>query len=217
MKSNSTEINLLNKWINPRYLKEMFTKDSHHAFISNKPFPHLVLPQFFLPEKITALEKALSKEDFHLKDADLFTFFQTNDLVGTKNKILQDFRTFLSSSAFVSLMSAITGIKLVPQKIDLAGSLYTSTHHLLPHDDHLEQREVAFMLYLTTLHKKDGGALGLYASQKGVATKIVKRILPEKNTFVFFTVTRKSFHEVEEVLTDTKRVALSGWFYTKMR
>ncbi len=213
MKLNVADNTLLSKWINPRYLTEQFANYSRQSFISNEPFPHLVLPQFFLPPKIAVLEKALSKEDFHLKDADLFTFFQTNDLVGTRNRVLQDFRNFLSSSEFVTLISAITDIKLVPQKIDLAGSLYTLTHHLLPHDDHLEQREVAFMLYLTTLHKKDGGALGLYASQKGVATKIVKRILPEKNTFVFFTVSKKSFHEVEEVLSDKKRVALSGWFY----
>lgn len=213
MKLNHADSVLLSEWINPRYLKETFTKDSHHVFISNKPFPHFVLPLFFLPLKITALERALSTEDFYLKDADLFTFFQTNDLVGTKNKVLQEFRTFLSSSAFVSLMSIITGIKLVSQKIDLAGSLYASTHHLLPHDDHLEQRKVAFMLYLTSLEEKDGGALGLYDSQNGVATKIVKRIQPKRNTFVFFTVSKKSFHEVEEVLTDTKRVALSGWLY----
>ncbi len=213
MKLSSVDSDLLSEWVNPCYLKDTFTNNSHRAFISNKPFPHSVLPQFFRSEKLIDLEEALSTEDFHLKDADLFTFFQTNDLVGTKNKILQEFRTFLSSSVFVSLMSAITGIKLVPQKIDLAGSLYTSTHHLLPHDDHLEQRKVAFMFYLTSLGKKDGGALGLYASQRGAATKIVKRIQPRRNTFVFFTVSKKSFHEVGEVLSDKKRVALSGWLY----
>jgi len=69
------------------------------------------------------------------------------------------------------------------------------------------------MLYLTTLEKKDGGALGLYDSQKSVATKIVKRIQPRRNSFVFFIVSKKSFHGVEEVLTDKKRVALSGWLY----
>lgn len=203
----------LEEWISPVYLANSFPERAKKRFISNKPFSHLVFQQFLRSEKVVALEKALAKEDFHLKDADLFTFFQTNDLVGTKNKVLQDFRAFLSSSAFTSFISKITNIRLVPQKIDLAGSLYTSTHHLLPHDDHLEKRKVAFMLYLTTLKKKDGGALGLYASENGNATKIVKRIQPEKNTFVFFTVSKKSFHEVEEVLSSKKRVALSGWYY----
>ncbi len=203
----------LQEWVSPSYLQSSFLINGKQKFFTNKPFPYLVLPDFLRLDKITTLQKALSKEDFHLKDSDLFTFFQTNDLMGTKNKVLQDFRTFLSSSVFVSLMSAITGIKLVPRKIDLAGSLYTSTHHLLPHDDHLEKRKVAFMLYLTTLEKKEGGALGLYNSEKESATSIVKRIQPMVNTFVFCNVSKKSFHEVEEVLSDKKRVTLSGWYY----
>lgn len=203
----------LSQWLSPLYLTDSFLIKSSKQYSSQKPFPHLVLHHFFLPDKLNKVISALQKEDFHLKEADLFTFYQTDDLKGTSNKILQEFREFLSSPEFIGFMSNITGIPLLLQKIDLAGTLYTSTHHLLPHDDHLEKRKVAFMLYLSTLNQKDGGALGLYASEKDAATKIVKRVQPQMNTFVFFTVSQKSFHEVEEVLSDKKRVALSGWFY----
>lgn len=203
----------LRDWINPRYLPTLSLQKLYASFSSNKPFPHLVLPSLFLPEKLERVTKALQRENFHLKDADLFTFYQTDDLKGTTNKILLEFRDLLSSSEFIQFMSSITGIRLIPRKIDLAGTLYTLTHHLLPHDDDLENRKVAFMLYLTTLQKKDGGALGLYASENRKATTIVKRIQPQANTFVFFTVSKSSFHEVEEVLSNQKRVALSGWFY----
>ena len=203
----------LRDWITPRYLSAPFLQKLHTKFSSNNPFPHLVLPTLFLQEKLERVTRALQQENFHLKDADLFTFYQTDDLKGTTNKILLEFRDLLSSPEFIRFMSNIIGIRLIPRKIDLAGTLYTSTHHLLPHDDHLENRKVAFMLYLTTLQKKEGGALGLYASEKGKATTIVRRVQPLMNTFVFFVVSKKSFHEVEEVLSNQKRVALSGWFY----
>ena len=203
----------LRSWLSPEYLMHDFILKKSHIFLRQKPFPHLVLKNFFRKEKVLALTRALSREQFYLKYADLFTFFQTNDLVSSQNRTIVEFRHFLSSSAFVSFISGITALPLASQKIDLAGTRYTATHHLLPHDDHLEKRRVAFMLYLSTLAKKDGGAFGMYASRGGKATRIIKRIQPEINTFVFFTVCPTSFHEVEEVLTNKKRIALSGWFY----
>ena len=209
----TTSISLLQQWLSPHYLEKDFLSRAVRTFSLAKPFPHLILRDFLLPEKLSLIEKALSLEKFQLKDADLFTFFQTNDLVGTKNKVLQEFRTFLCSPEFVSLISSITGVELINNKIDLAGTLYTLTHHLLTHDDQVEKRRVAFMLYFSSLEKKEGGALALYNRCDGRANMIQKRIFPRRNTFIFFMVSKVSFHEVEEVISAKERIALSGWFY----
>mgnify|MGYP003342408719 CR=1 FL=1 len=43
------------------------------------------------------------------------------------------------------------------KKVDLFASLYQDTDFLLPHDDKLESRKIAFIIYLSNLEKKDGG------------------------------------------------------------
>lgn len=185
---------------------------SRHSlqFKTAKPFPHCIINNFLSEEKARQLLKTLLKERFLLRDSDLFTFFQTNDLIATKHKPLREFCNFLSSEEFKQYLKALTSITLQQKSIDIAGTLYTRTHYLLPHDDQLETRKIAFIYYLSTLKQKDGGALVLYNSKP---SKIIKRIYPKFNTFVMFKVSVISFHEVEEVLTNEKRLALSGWFH----
>ena len=103
-------------------------------------------------------------------------------------------------------MEETSGLKL-NGRIDLFGSLYQDTDFLLPHDDRLSGRRIAFMIYLSDLDEKDGGALLLYG-KKGV-----KKIRPRSRSFVFFEVSDRSLHGVEEVVTKNKRYALSGWFH----
>ena len=178
---------------------------------SNKPFPHFFILNFYPHKGAELLLKILKQQQFSVLNSDLFTFLQTKDLAAAK-----EFKTItekLLSTEFLTTIESQTNTKLSSTKLDLFGSIYKNTHHLLPHDDQLEGRAVAFIYYLSTLKEKDGGALALYASRNGKPTTVATRIQPTFNTFVFFPVTTTSFHEVEEVITDTERVALSGWFY----
>jgi Rps23 Pro-64 3,4-dihydroxylase Tpa1-like proline 4-hydroxylase len=109
-------------------------------------------------------------------------------------------------------MKNISKLKL-NGRIDLFGSIYQDTDHLLPHDDQLAGRKIAFMLYLNDLEERDGGALALYGSKNKSATTIAKRFIPKAGSLVFFEVSQLSFHTVEEMLTDTQRITLSGWYY----
>ena len=203
---------ILNKWINPEYRSEEKTNKFQTTFSNNNPFPHLELLNFFKQEKIIELLQALSKQEFSLKQSDLFQFSQTSDLLYCGHPVLKEFADLLSSPEFIDFMQKITKIKL-KGKIDLFGSIYQDTDFLLPHDDQVPGRKVAFMLYLNDLEEKDGGALALYESKNKTPTKIVKRILPKAGSLVFFEVSAVSIHMVEEVLTDTQRITLSGWFY----
>lgn len=203
---------VLTDWINPHYLKENIVNDLQLQFRKNKPFSYLELPGFFNEEKMRLLLKSLHQEKFILKNSDLFTFLQTNDFKGTRNRTLQQFRLLLSSPEFVNYLSVVTGTKL-KKNIDISGTVYNNTHYLLPHDDQVEDRKIAYFLYLSTLAKKDGGKLLLYASRNNEPTAVAHQILPTFNTFSFFKVSSKSFHEVEEVITNKQRVTITGWFH----
>ncbi len=203
---------LLQDWLEDSYLKTK-PETLQQTFHSAQPFPHLVLADFFKKEKIILVLKALAQEKFILKDADLFTFLQTDDLVSSQNKTLQEFRSFLASTDFTAWLSSITDIPLKSQSIDIAGTVYESTHYLLPHDDQLEGRKIAYFLYLSNLTEKEGGALTLYSSQDKQPTTITKKIIPQFNTFSFFQVSTISFHQVQEILSDTQRITVSGWFH----
>src|SRR3989344_6752066 len=108
------------------------------------------------------------------KQADLFQFSQTNDLVGTKNKILSAFRSILCSPDFLKALSVISGIELKPNTIDIAGTLYQDTDFLLCHDDQLEGRAIAFLYYLSDLDPMEGGRLLLYNSKNKKPSAVVK-------------------------------------------
>jgi len=94
----------------------------------------------------------------------------------------------------------------------MSGSRYDSTDFLLPHDDHLDNRKVAYILYLSKdFTKKDGGAFNLYNSSKNTPTTLAKSIPPQFNSLLLFEVSKKSFHEVSENLSKKSRYALGGW------
>jgi Rps23 Pro-64 3,4-dihydroxylase Tpa1-like proline 4-hydroxylase len=79
----------------------------------------------------------------------------------------------------------------------------------------LEGRSIAYVFYLSTLNKSEGGSLGLYSSKNKKPIKIAKRIQPEFNSFIFFKVSDISFHEVEEITSKKSRVSINGWLHGK--
>ncbi len=204
---------MLEEWVLPQYLNRKKQNDLNEKFHRSPPFPHLVLPNFFHPEKAEALLTALSNESFERKKADLFQLSQTPDFQISSQPLLREFRVFLASPEFIQFMSSITGKKLNVGTIDISGSLYEDGDFLLCHDDRVEGRKIAFFLYLSDLDKRDGGVLSLFESTRGMPTCVGQTITPQFNTFAFFLVSPKSFHQVDEIITNTQRIAISGWFH----
>lgn len=182
-------------------------------FKQAKPFPHLALPNFLPLNQFTTLLLSLQNESYKKLSADLFEFLQTNDLKTSTCKSIQKFQKTIQTPKFISFLESCINKKISKTKLDLFASIYKKTHYLLPHDDQLEGRAIAYIYYLTDLKKQDGGALALFNSTNKQPTSINKRIQPTQNTFLFFEVSQKSFHQVQEVLTNTQRIALTGWFY----
>ena len=86
-------------------------------------------------------------------------------------------------------------------RIDMAAYVYAQGDFLLPHDDRVAGRRVAYSLHLTRgLREEDGGALELFSSRENIAGSVVKRIVPEFNSLVLFRVSPRSWHQVAEVI-----------------
>jgi Rps23 Pro-64 3,4-dihydroxylase Tpa1-like proline 4-hydroxylase len=205
---------MLNDWIFKKYLSNEFVYLSQKKFKNAEPFPHLFVDGFFDEAKLNIVFKELLKENFERKESDLFSLYQTQDFETSQSKKLLEFREILISKEFLSFMESLTGLKLKTWKISLAGSLYEDGDYLLCHDDRLEGRKIAFMIYLNDLEKKNGGSLDLFSSVKGKPDNIIKFIQPKFNRFVIFEVSRTSFHQVAEVI-GKQRFAIGGWFYGK--
>jgi len=197
------------QWLNQNYLSVQHARQAR----MQKPFAHAVLKEFFSTKRIQQVASALRKERFYEKESDLFAFQQTNDLKKTKKPALKELYRFFSSAQFTQYIGKLMRTKL-RKSVDMAGFVYDSCDYLLPHDDRLEGRKVAYVLNLSRgFKKRDGGTLELFATKKGRPVRVVKQISPRFNTLVLFNVTPKSFHHVREVVSNKKRVSIGGWFH----
>ena len=177
----------------------------------NSPFKHWIIEGFLSESECSHIIKHIIAQKFNRKDCDLFQFYQGEDLKKTKSTILKDFHKYFSSKDFINEISEITGKEGILKTIDMSPFIYDSTDYLLPHDDRLEGRRIAYILYLNTLEDSEkgnsGGTLDFFENKK-----IVKRIKPKAGNLVLFEVSDKSLHQVSEVISG-RRITLAGWFH----
>ena len=150
------------------------------------------------------------------KNNDLYKFKQSvQDLKHLENSpFVSGLKEFLQTKV-KTWLEHVTGIQL-DEEIDLFCAKYSYTDHLLCHDDELEGRRIAFIMYFVKdWTDKDGGTLDLFnRDESGHPSSIVQRLVPKTNSMAFFEVTEKSFHQVSEVLTKDKcRLSIGGWFH----
>ena len=203
------------KWVHEKYLNLEIIEKYKKDYDESIPFKNLNLREFLKDDMLEKLIEQVMEIDFEYKISDLFQFAQSLDFEYLDYDLLKDFKKFLKSEEFIGYIEYITDLKL-SNNVDCMGSIYSDTDYLLCHDDELDGRKIAFILYLTSLEKKDGGQLYLYDSDENTNTpvNIIKKIFPNKNQLTLFEVTEKSFHEVGEITSEDKlRVSISGWFY----
>ncbi|KAL3103407.1 hypothetical protein niasHS_002593 [Heterodera schachtii] len=209
--------------INAQYMSDQF-KDSVRCCLNGShedslPFPHFAFAEFLADSAVlSGIRRELQSAAWMPKNNDLYSLSQTVDLADFHAEhypILSAFRDFMLEDVRKWLMR-VTGVSL-DDRLALTGSRYSSGDCLLPHDDKLEGRAFAFVLYLTPgWEESDGGQLCLFDSDpaKNYPGKIVKRIQPRENTFSLFPVQHNSWHSVSEVLSEQKqRLSLNGWFH----
>ncbi|XP_013406972.1 prolyl 3-hydroxylase OGFOD1 [Lingula anatina] len=186
------------------------------AILHATPFSCCVLPKFIQDPGnfLETLKDELLDQVFYQKNNDLYKFQQSNDLKKIHTPCVKMLCQFLYGDV-LQWMREVTGIPLT-DKVDLTCSRYDDTDVLLCHDDELDSRRIAFILYLVPPWKQsDGGALDLFdMDEHGQPKTVVKSVLPAWNNFAFFEVTPASFHQVAEVLTSDKtRLSVNGWFH----
>lgn len=179
------------------------------------PFPHCIIRNFLSSETfVENLQKELLELNFHEKSNDLYKFKQSDDLKKRTEPHIAGLRAALFGH-FGSWLGDVLGVELEPT-VDISCAKYEYTDVLLCHDDELEGRRVAFILYLVPpWQSSDGGTLDLYTTDSNFQPQsIVKSLVPSLNTLVLFEVSPVSFHQVSEILTQDKcRLSLSGWFH----
>uniref|UniRef100_A0A915AS86 Prolyl 4-hydroxylase alpha subunit domain-containing protein n=1 Tax=Parascaris univalens TaxID=6257 RepID=A0A915AS86_PARUN len=206
----------------PFYLSEGFSARFRRTLLGSMemstPFPHFSLPSFLKDKKSAVnLRAELLKAEWSRKENDLYSLSQTGDLSSfdaNKFPTLISYRDFIANDVRRWLEEA-SGIKL-NEKVSLTGSLYKFTDLLLPHDDQLEGRKFAFILYLVNdWHEEDGGQLKIYnCDERNHPVSVAKEILPAFNMFNIFEVSPRSWHMVAEVLSPgANRLSINGWFY----
>jgi prolyl 3-hydroxylase /prolyl 3,4-dihydroxylase len=187
-------------------------------FHSNSPFAHLAIPDMVDNQLLERVKEELYEEEFFHKSNDLYDFVQTADLKSCTKPLLSKLRDTLYSDDFREALQKITGIELNPlsDEVAVAGAMYQQTSRLLCHDDELERRRIAYILYLVPedWDEKDGGQLDLFdVDELGEPRNVVKSLVPQWNTFSFFEVSPTSFHQVREILSKKTRMSIHGWFH----
>ncbi|XP_037078380.1 prolyl 3-hydroxylase OGFOD1-like [Pollicipes pollicipes] len=204
--------------------KELFSKfwngevedlQDSPATAFKEPFKCCQLKNFISDhEFLDSLKDELLDLDFVEKNNDLYKFHQTTDLGKMQTPHIQGLKKLLFNT-MVDWLKEVTSIPL-DNTVDMGCSRYEFTDTLLCHDDELEGRRMAFVLYLVPpWQPEDGGLLDLFdRDEHGQPRRVVRSLLPTSGCLVLFEVTADSFHQVSELLTSDKvRLSVNGWFH----
>ncbi|KAK9302116.1 hypothetical protein QLX08_005731 [Tetragonisca angustula] len=187
--------------------------------IISKPFRVCRISNFICSEELMdEIKNELLDVRIRRNCIDLYQFEQTEDLVSIDREILNLlYMTFQTD--LTEWMEHNTNIKL-SKKISMSSSCYYDTDYLLCHDDNMGDRKIAFVLYLSKdWTEDDGGALDLFdTDESNLPRNVVKSLIPEYNSLVFFEVVENSYHQVAEITSpDKSRWSINGWFHGPLR
>lgn len=200
--------------VNNSYLDVSKLDNIKQQYNDHKPYRLIVLDIFLDSSYAIQLRNELLELNYYIKKNDLYHFMQSNDLTNTSDRIrplhlIDKIVDILYSNTLRQSLSYITGIELSEHtsSVSVSAAIYADTHHLLCHDDELQGRRIAYILYMLddtagpwTIDK--GGLLQIYnTDSQGHPCDIVKEYIPKFNTMILFEVTEHSYHRVSEVIT----------------
>ncbi|XP_046743002.1 prolyl 3-hydroxylase OGFOD1 [Diprion similis] len=214
---------IISKHVESTEFQKLFADHWH----GSKPVKTDTIEIITEPYRICKISNVLAENTFvskikdELKDVesfskymDLYKFEQTEDLANVKSESIAElYRTF--ESDLTDWMKNNIRIDL-SGKISMSSARYSDTDYLLCHDDNMRDRRIAFILYLSeNWTAQDGGSLDIFdTDENGQPKCIVRSLIPEYNSMIFFEVSDKSYHQVSEVLsTDKVRMSINGWFH----
>jgi len=181
--------------------------------IHKLPFPHVIVKDFLDEQTLDLVTYALAGLEYDFDESDLFNYLSFG-LTEVDHPVINILRDDLGDETWRAKVAERFGVKSL-SKIDMSAYVYGLGSFLLPHDDQVEGRIIAYSLHLTDVEmtEKMGGALDLYEADVSGASKLVKSIIPEYNSLIMFEVSDKSWHQVNEVLEDIQRLTVTGWYH----
>lgn len=188
-------------------------KDANFEIIS-KPFKICKISNFLNDEIMEEVKNELLDIKYRRKIIDLYQLEQTGDLGTVTNKhIKMLYKVFQEDmTSWMELNTKVT----LNGTVSMSSSCYYDTDYLLCHDDNMNDRKIAFILYLMKEWSiKDGGALELFDTDEyDLPKNVVKSLVPEYNSLIFFEVMDNSYHQVTEITSpEICRWSISGWFH----
>ena len=181
--------------------------------IDASPFPHVVVENFLDTDTLDLVIDALAGLEYSFSESDLFSYWASVKLTDIDHPALNILREDLGDKTWRDKVAKAFQVSKL-SKIDMAAYVYGLGDFLLPHDDQVENRIIAYSLHLTPdLEENDGGSLDLFKANNEGKSQLVKSIIPKFNSLNLFEVSATSWHQVSEILTDIQRLTLTGWYH----
>ncbi len=181
--------------------------------IDASPFPHAVVENFLDSDTLDLVVDALAGLEYSFSESDLFSYWASVKLTDIDHPALNILREDLGDKSWRDEVAKAFQVSKL-SKIDMAAYVYGLGDFLLPHDDQVENRIIAYSLHLTPdLEENDGGSLDLFKANNEGKSQLVKSIIPKFNSLNLFEVSATSWHQVSEILTDIQRLTLTGWYH----
>lgn len=180
-------------------------------------YPVLVIHDFLQESVAKQLTRLLDKIPLDPKCSDLYNFAQSKDLKSYPFELVSQLVNRLQDSSFLENIENLGDyVHLSTTDIDISVQKYECGDYLLCHDDRLDSRRFAFVLYLVDEDWNHDGELEFFLTdhlgQPQKSNEYQQRIVPKWNTFIVFEVTMMSHHQVREILGNRTRWSISGWF-----
>ncbi len=201
----------LRDWINPKYVDLHETGRLREEWVTEAPFEHAVLPDFFQVPVLEAVQEACRR--IPLERNGSYGLAKSSTLGWGpfyEPEILRfiyspEFRRFLNQAMACELFMKA---RSVPQF-----NRYSAGSKGLPiHNDHLDDRDLVMLLQLTREYPSGGGG-ELVLHREGMGFESFRTILPVSNTLTLFRVGRESWHSVADMKGDWERTLLAfDWF-----
>ena len=181
--------------------------------IKSRPFSHVVVKNFLDPPTLDLVIDALAGLEYDFKESDLFSYWASVELTDINHPAINILRDDLGGEIWRKKVAESFKVKQL-SSIDMAAYVYGLGDFLLPHDDQVEGRIIAYSLYLTPeITEKMGGALNIFKANDAGESKLVDSIIPEYNSLIMFVVSDSSWHQVSEVMQDIQRLTVTGWYH----
>ena len=181
--------------------------------MKSRPFKHVVVKNFLDPPTLDLVIDALAGLEYDFKESDLFSYWASIDLTDINHPAINILRDDLGGEIWRKKVAESFKVKKL-SNIDMAAYVYGLGDFLLPHDDQVEGRIIAYSLHLTPeITEKMGGALNIFKATDAGKSELVDSIIPEYNSLIMFEVSDSSWHQVSEIMQDIQRLTVTGWYH----